>query len=244
LIAFIAAVTPVTVSGPMQTRRSAVKFLHRIFISVSDGPITSHSAATTSLARSYNTRPVAPQLHHRWQLQRISRRQFAAEAHEVDVGAQLLVKARRRNKLWQRFGILGMLLKYMKLPCTQRLTLQSLWSISLLWDHIRIGLGITEYCGCKWATSAGAAAAGVLAVVIYQKDLNQESLVPERVEEAVNKLLEKADEHHLYNWSNTHECRPKRFYQPETQEELENIVAEAHEKGKLIITKARSCSTY
>lgn len=81
-------------------------------------------------------------------------------------------------------------------------------------------------------------------MVIYQKDLNQESLVPERVEEAVNKLLDKADEHHLYNWSNTHECRPKRFYQPETQEELEKIVAEAHEKGKLVMTTATSCSMY
>ncbi|EIE19735.1 L-galactono-1,4-lactone dehydrogenase-like protein [Coccomyxa subellipsoidea C-169] len=48
----------------------------------------------------------------------------------------------------------------------------------------------------------------------------------------MNQLTGDKDEHHLVNWSNTHECRPKRFYQPETQEELEAIVREAHEKGE------------
>lgn len=148
---FNAAVTLELVLGPMQTRRSAVRYLHRIFISVSEGPTTSHSAATTSHARAYHTRPAAPHFHHRWQLQRTSRRQFAAEAQEVDVGAQLLEEARRRNKLWQRFGILGMLLKYTKLPCTQRLVLQSLWSTSLLWEHFGIELGNIVRRGCKWA---------------------------------------------------------------------------------------------
>ena len=36
---------------------------------------------------------------------------------------------------------------------------------------------------------------------------------------------------HLVNWSNTHECHPKRYYEPESVEELERIVAEAHAKG-------------
>ncbi|KAK9866276.1 hypothetical protein WJX84_000737 [Apatococcus fuscideae] len=40
------------------------------------------------------------------------------------------------------------------------------------------------------------------------------------------------NENHLVNWSETHECRPKRFYQPETHEELETLVAEAHAKGE------------
>lgn len=44
-------------------------------------------------------------------------------------------------------------------------------------------------------------------------------------------------QNHLVNWSNTHECHPKRFYEPETVEELENIVAEAHEKGALLLYK-------
>ncbi len=39
---------------------------------------------------------------------------------------------------------------------------------------------------------------------------------------------------HLVNWSETHECRPKRFYQPETHEELEVLVSEAHAKGVLL----------
>lgn len=41
-------------------------------------------------------------------------------------------------------------------------------------------------------------------------------------------------QHHLVNWSNTHECHPRRLYEPETVEELEQIVAEAHEKGMLL----------
>lgn len=45
------------------------------------------------------------------------------------------------------------------------------------------------------------------------------------------------NEHHIVNWSETHECRPKRFYQPETHEELEALVAEAHAKGALNLTE-------
>ncbi|KAK3254751.1 hypothetical protein CYMTET_36046 [Cymbomonas tetramitiformis] len=36
----------------------------------------------------------------------------------------------------------------------------------------------------------------------------------------------------IVNWSNTHECRPKNFYQPESLQELEKIVATAHESGE------------
>lgn len=35
------------------------------------------------------------------------------------------------------------------------------------------------------------------------------------------------------NWSNTHEVSPRRLYQPESLEELEGIVAKAHENGVL-----------
>lgn len=35
----------------------------------------------------------------------------------------------------------------------------------------------------------------------------------------------------LVNWSGTHHVRPKRFYQPETTEEVEEIVQESHEQG-------------
>lgn len=47
---------------------------------------------------------------------------------------------------------------------------------------------------------------------------------------------------HLVNWSNTHECRPKRFAQPETVEELEAIVADAHAKGALTDAKIAASS--
>lgn len=64
---------------------------------------------------------------------------------------------------------------------------------------------------------------------IYNKNID----VPEDLIEAAEQILEpKEEEHHLVNWSNTHDCHPKRFYEPETQEELERIVAEAHEKGE------------
>uniref|UniRef100_UPI00315B4042 L-galactono-1,4-lactone dehydrogenase n=1 Tax=synthetic construct TaxID=32630 RepID=UPI00315B4042 len=42
------------------------------------------------------------------------------------------------------------------------------------------------------------------------------------------------DEHTITNWSGTHAVRPKRFFQPESVEELEKIVKEAHEKGQKI----------
>jgi L-galactono-1,4-lactone dehydrogenase len=38
----------------------------------------------------------------------------------------------------------------------------------------------------------------------------------------------------IENWSGTHEVRPKVFFQPETEEELARIVAEAQEKGTKI----------
>jgi hypothetical protein len=36
---------------------------------------------------------------------------------------------------------------------------------------------------------------------------------------------------HFVNWSNTHEVNPRRLYQPETIQEVEGIVAEAHTNG-------------
>ncbi len=35
----------------------------------------------------------------------------------------------------------------------------------------------------------------------------------------------------LVNWSATHHVRPKRFYQPETTEEVEDIVQKSHDQG-------------
>ena len=85
----------------------------------------------------------------------------------------------------------------------------------------------------------GAALAGAFAAYALRQDMNREPLVPEAVTEALGERLSTAAEglldadegNHLVNWSNTHECRPKRFHQPETPEELEAIVADAHAKG-------------
>ena len=94
---------------------------------------------------------------------------------------------------------------------------------------------------------AGAALAGALAAYVLRQDSLDEPLVPEAVTAALQEQAERAAEGaaaavgeqleegtHLVNWSNTHECRPKRFAQPETVEELEAIVADAHAKGASI----------
>ena len=44
---------------------------------------------------------------------------------------------------------------------------------------------------------------------------------------------EDAEEHHFVNWSNTHEAFPKHLYEPQTEDELQAIVANAHRRGKL-----------
>ena len=46
------------------------------------------------------------------------------------------------------------------------------------------------------------------------------------------------EEHLLVNWSGTHECRPRVLAQPESLEELEALVADAHAAG----TAAAVCS--
>jgi hypothetical protein len=38
-------------------------------------------------------------------------------------------------------------------------------------------------------------------------------------------------EAHLVNWSGTHECNPRHLYQPESVEELEQLVMTAHRDG-------------
>jgi hypothetical protein len=95
----------------------------------------------------------------------------------------------------------------------------------------------------------GAALAGALAAYVLRQDIEDEPLVPEAITEALQERAERAAEGaaaavgggaeeeegtHLVNWSSTHECRPKRFAQPETVEELEAIVADAHAKGAVI----------
>ena len=41
---------------------------------------------------------------------------------------------------------------------------------------------------------------------------------------------------HFMNWSNTHEVTTKRLHEPESLEELERIVEEAHLKGNMAIS--------
>lgn len=46
---------------------------------------------------------------------------------------------------------------------------------------------------------------------------------------------------HLVNWSGTHECQVQRFYQPETLEQLEATVKQAHTTGVLHKVQPQRC---
>lgn len=68
--------------------------------------------------------------------------------------------------------------------------------------------------------AAGALAAGGVAAWMWRGSTS-ESLVDGGEEGA-----------HLVNWSGTHEVRPRRLYQPETLEELQDVVKQHHEAGQ------------
>ena len=78
-----------------------------------------------------------------------------------------------------------------------------------------------------WCCEPGAFAAGIIAALgtIAVKD---------RAREVSSSEAEGAG--HFTNWSGTHEVRPKWLFEPETTEELESIVATAHQKGGFCTT--------
>ena len=85
----------------------------------------------------------------------------------------------------------------------------------------QVGCVQTELCAVL-----GAAAAGAAAVYFSGKSTEQvTAAAAETAKEAKEELQQ------LVNWSGTHHVRPKRFYQPETTEEVEKIVKESHEQG-------------
>ena len=47
---------------------------------------------------------------------------------------------------------------------------------------------------------------------------------------------EEEDEHHFVNWSNTHEAFPRYLFEPQTENDLQTIMARAHRKGKHLET--------
>ena len=74
--------------------------------------------------------------------------------------------------------------------------------------------------------ASGAAVAGAAAVFFSGKSTEQlATAAAETAKEAKQEIQQ------LVNWSGTHHVRPKRFYQPETTEEVEEIVQESHEQG-------------
>ena len=83
-----------------------------------------------------------------------------------------------------------------------------------------------------WWCGPGAFAAGVIAALgtIAVKDRARELSASE---------AEGAG--HFTNWSGTHEVRPKRLYEPETTEELESVVATAHQKGGSCSHSSSAC---
>ncbi len=70
---------------------------------------------------------------------------------------------------------------------------------------------------------AGAAVAG--AATVYLSGKSTKEVATAVVDTAKEELQQ------LVNWSGTHNVRPKRFFQPETIEEVEQIVRKAHEQG-------------
>ena len=73
---------------------------------------------------------------------------------------------------------------------------------------------------------SGAAVAGAAAVYFSGKSTQEVANV------AVDAAKEAKEElQQLVNWSGTHNVRPKRFYQPETTEEVEAIVQKSHDQG-------------
>ena len=74
--------------------------------------------------------------------------------------------------------------------------------------------------------ASGAAVAGAATVYLSGRSTQEVAAA------AVDTAKEAKEElQHLVNWSGTHHVRPKRFYQPETTEEVEDIVRKSHEQG-------------
>lgn len=74
--------------------------------------------------------------------------------------------------------------------------------------------------------ASGAAVAGAATVYLSGKSSEVAAAAVETAKEAKEELQQ------LVNWSGTHHVRPKRFYQPETTEEVEDIVRKSHEQGR------------
>lgn len=98
----------------MQKHRSAAKLLQVVLLHASkhsvDGLQQSAGVRSSVLCRPFSqSRAVPPQLQQSKQIAHLGRRGYAAEGAEVDTGLRQLEEARRRSKLWQRYGILGMI---------------------------------------------------------------------------------------------------------------------------------------
>lgn len=97
----------------MQNRRSAAKLLQLVLFHASKRSVDrlqqSAGFRSSVLCRPFcQSRVGPPRLQQIKQVAQFVRRGYAAEAGEVDTGLQQLEEARRRSKLWQRYGILGM----------------------------------------------------------------------------------------------------------------------------------------
>ena len=77
---------------------------------------------------------------------------------------------------------------------------------------------------------AGATGAGAFAAAWITREISE---APSDGDKSFPRQADSEDDTVLINWSSTHECRPKRFYQPETLHEVEQLVASAHRSGVL-----------
>ena len=91
-----------------------------------------------------------------------------------------------------------------------------------LWE-CRSNTGVLLPTGPTHLVSAGAVGLGASAAILWRK------VVPRAA--GGSEAADEGEDHLLVNWSGTHECRPRVLAQPESLEELERLVAEAHAEG-------------
>ena len=82
--------------------------------------------------------------------------------------------------------------------------------------------------------TSGAAVAGAATVYLSGKSTEVAAAAVDTAKEAKEELQQ------LVNWSGTHHVRPKRFYQPETTKEVEDIVRKCHEQGRTCALPAKA----
>ena len=101
-------------------------------------------------------------------------------------------------------------------------------------DHKHTLHRFAQHADADADAASGAAVAGAATVYLSGKSTEVAAAAKDTAKEA------KEDLQQLVNWSGTHHVRPERFYQPETTEEVEDIVRNSHEQGRACLLATRA----